>query len=257
MTVAPGTLLLVPNSLDSLAGPRAGHPLDHSLPLGVIRRAASIAHWAVENAKSARAFLKRVEPIVPLALPLQSISIVELPRPPKGAGASARAPDLAPLLAPLHAGHDVGLLSEAGLPGVADPGAALVAAAHHAGLRVWPLAGPSAITLALAASGLDGQSFAFVGYLPTDAAARATRLRDLEAVSRRHRQTQIAIETPYRNAALFEALLAHLEPSTRLAASVGLTLDDGWCRTAPVSRWREKRPALPDDLPAVFAWLAA
>lgn len=256
MTAAPGTLLLVPNTLDALAGPRPAGALDRSLPHDVIRRAASLAHWVVENAKSARAFLKRVDAVAPLALPLPSISIVELPRPPKGPGRAARAAEFEPLLAPLLAGHDVGLLSEAGLPGVADPGAALVAAAHGAGLRVWPLAGPSAITLALAASGLEGQSFAFVGYLPTEAAARATRLRELEAQSRRLRQTQIAIETPYRNAALFDALLANLAPATRLAASVGLTLDDGWCRTETVARWREARPALPGDLPAVFAWLA-
>ena len=160
------------------------------------------------------------------------------------------------LLAPALAGHDVGLLSEAGLPAVADPGTALVAAAHRAGVRVWPLAGPSSITLALAASGLGGQNFAFVGYLPQDAATRATRLRELERLSARAGQTQLVIETPYRNAALFGALVATLAPGTRLAVSCGLTLPQGWTRTARIADWHREPASLPDRVPAVFAFLA-
>jgi 16S rRNA (cytidine1402-2'-O)-methyltransferase len=121
---------------------------------------------------------------------------------------------------------------------------------------VLPLAGASSLLLALAASGLNGQSFAFVGYLPQDAAARAQRIRELEALSRRQAQTQLVIETPYRNATLMQALLATLAPATMLSVSCGLTLPGGFCHTRSVAAWREQPPVLPDKLPAVFAWLA-
>ena len=189
-----GALYLVPNALDLGAGGAAPR-LDEVLPLGVLRVAARLGHWIVENAKTARAFLKRVDAVVPLGCPLQDIAIAELPRPPKG-GVRAVPPDTAALLAPALGGHDVGLLSEAGLPAVADPGAAVVAAAHVHGVEVVVLPGASSLLLALAASGLNGQSFAFVGYLPTDATARAVRIRELEARSRRLGQTQLMIETP-------------------------------------------------------------
>ncbi|MDE2452338.1 MAG: ribosomal RNA small subunit methyltransferase I, partial [Burkholderiales bacterium] len=146
---------------------------------------------------------------------------------------------------------------EAGLPAVADPGALLVAAAHGAGLKVLPLAGASSLLLALAASGLNGQSFAFVGYLPQEAAARQARLRELEAASRRLGQTQLMIETPYRNAALLDSMLATLAPTTRLAVSCGLTLPDGFTRSERIADWRTRPQALPDRVPAVFALLAS
>lgn len=251
---APGTLWLVPAPLD-LGAPEA--PLQAVLPQAVLDRAAALQHWVVEDAKSARALLKRVGQLVPLAQPLQALQLVELPRPPKGAPrGGAPAIDWRALLAPALQGHDLGLLSEAGLPAVADPGSALVAAAHEAGVPVQPLSGPSSLMLALAASGLNGQSFAFVGYLPQDAAARTARIRELEAWSRQQAQTQLAIETPYRNAALLQALLQALQPTTRLSVSVGLTLEGGFTRSAPVSAWRRDPPTLPDRLPAVFAWLA-
>jgi 16S rRNA (cytidine1402-2'-O)-methyltransferase len=155
----------------------------------------------------------------------------------------------------MFAGHDLGLLSEAGLPAVADPGAALVQAAHAAGLRVMPLAGASSLLLALAASGLNGQSFAFVGYLPQEPGPRTARLRELEALSRRLQQTQIAIETPYRNAALMTALLAALQPGTRLSVSSGLTGPAAWTHTATVADWRRRETGLSDREPAVFCWL--
>jgi 16S rRNA (cytidine1402-2'-O)-methyltransferase len=209
----------------------------------------------VENAKTARAFLKRVDRHASLQHALQAIDIRELPRPPKG-GAQASPPDLAPWLAPALAGHDLGLLSEAGLPAVADPGAALVDAAHLAGIEVVPLSGPSSLMLALAASGLNGQSFAFVGYLPVETTARAARLKDLESTSRRLQQTQLAIETPYRNGALFGALLDHLNPSTRLCVASGLTLPGGQCRTRTIAQWRSDRIVIGDKVPTVFLWLA-
>jgi 16S rRNA (cytidine1402-2'-O)-methyltransferase len=123
-------------------------------------------------------------------------------------------------------------------------------------VRVLPLAGASSLLLALAASGLEGQSFAFVGYLPQDAGARAQRLRELEALSRKARQTQFFIETPYRNAALMEAMLSALAPATRVAVACGLTLPEGWCRTDTVAGWRARPATLPDRLPAVFSLLA-
>lgn len=249
---APGRLLLVPNTLD--LGTEAEVDLHEVLPQAVIVQAAGLSHWVAENAKSTRAFLKRVDRIVPLAQPLQDIDIRELPRPRKGQ-ADAAPQDLGPLLAPALAGHDIGLLSEAGLPAIADPGAALVAAAHAQGLVVLPMSGPSSLLLALAASGLNGQSFAFVGYLPVEATERAARIRELDVLSRRQHQTQLAIETPYRNAALLAALLQHLQPSTRLSIACGLTLPGGWCRTLSVRAWRDAVPVLPDRLPAVFSWL--
>lgn len=247
-----GRLVLVPNALDLGTAPQ---DLTTVLPHAVLQWAARLHHWLVEDAKSARAFLKRVHAVVPLQAPMQSLSITELPRPAKGRDASAvPTAELARLLAPALAGHDVGLLSEAGLPAVADPGAAAVAAAHALGLAVLPLPGPSSLVLALAASGLEGQSFAFVGYLPQEPAARGQRIRELEELSRRLRQTQIFIETPYRNAALFHALLEGAAPATRVSVSVALTLPEGWCKTATVSEWRRlaPKPVLPDRLPAVF-----
>lgn len=248
-----GRLLLIPSPLDfGVAG--AEVDLSEQLSLGAIRTAARLRHWVAENAKTTRAFLKRVDAIEPLGCPLQEIAIVELPRAPKGR--SSAAPDLAPLLQPALDGKDLGLVSEAGLPAVADPGAALVQAAHAKGLTVVPLPGASALVLALAASGLNGQSFAFVGYLPTEAGERAARVRELEALSRRTGQTQLMIETPYRNPALLAALLAQLAPSTRLSVSCAVTLPGGFTRTDTVERWRSTPTSLPADRPAVFALLA-
>ena len=222
----------------------------------MIRIAATLRYWVVENAKTTRAFLKRVQQIVPLARPLQELSIIELPRAPKGPGRAGSTADLHSLLGPAEQGHDIGLLSEAGLPAVADPGAALVQAAHKQGIRVVPLCGPSSLALALAASGLNGQSFAFVGYLPVDAAARAQRIHELEALSRRAGQTQLMIETPYRNANLLQALLGHLNGQTQLSVSCGLTLEEAWTRTCTVAQWHAQAAPMPSDVPAVFALLA-
>jgi 16S rRNA (cytidine1402-2'-O)-methyltransferase len=253
--VVRGSLLLVPNTLD--LGTAHAPPLDSLLGAQVMTEASRLTHWVAEDAKVARAFLKRVAAHTPLALPLQSIQIDELPRPPKGRAAATDPRAFVALLAPALQGHDIGLISDAGLPAVADPGALLVAAAHVAGLRVWPLAGASSLMLALAASGLIGQRFAFAGYLPTDAAERAVRVRALEATSRREQQTQIAIETPYRNAALAAALIEALQPNTRLCIACGVTLPGGWCLTRSVSQWRQAPPQFTDKhLPAVFLWLA-
>ncbi len=248
----PGTLWLVPNALDL----GDGSELADVLPQGVLRRAAALTHWVVEDTKSARAFLKRVDALMPLVQPLQTMRIEEVPRARKGSGEAITAARWQALLAPAQAGHDMGLLSEAGMPAVADPGAEMVAAAHALGVPVAALSGPSALMLALAASGLNGQSFAFVGYLPQDAGAREARLRELEALSRRLQQTQLFIETPYRNAVMLQALLMTLAPTTRLSVSCGLTLAGGWTRSERIDRWRQRQPAMPDRVPAVFALLA-
>ncbi|HEX6705392.1 MAG TPA: SAM-dependent methyltransferase [Albitalea sp.] len=248
-----GRLILVPNTLDF--GTAAAGDLTEVLPLAAIRTAAGLGHWVAENAKTLRAFLKRVDAVQPLARPLQAIAIVEMPRPPKGATAPAAAP-LDALLAPALAGEDLGLMSEAGMPAIADPGAELVRAAHRLQVPVLALPGPSSLLLALASSGLNGQSFAFVGYLPVDAAARATRIRELETLSRRTAQTQLVIETPYRNEALLAGLLAALSPQTRLSVSCGLTLPGGWTRSDTVAHWKAAPATLPKDIPAVFAFLA-
>jgi len=249
----PGRLLLVPNTLDLGAEPV---DLQDLLPLGVLRQAAALQHWVVEDARSARAFLKRVHAVVPLAVPLQALAMTELPRPRKGSGQAVPAAEWAALLAPALAGHDLGMLSEAGLPAVADPGAALVQAAHAARVTVVPLAGASSLLLALAASGLNGQNFAFVGYLPQDGVARTARMRELEALSSRLQQTQILIETPYRNAAMLAALLAGLNGQTQLSVSSGLTGPAAWTHSAKVADWRRSPRVMNDREPAVFALLA-
>lgn len=261
---APGRLVLVPNTLDLGAQPE---PIEQVLSEGALRRAAGLRHWVVENAKTTRAFLKRVDARFPLATPLQSLDIQELPRAtrkgdsPQRPGRPALPADdpWQALLAPARAGQDVGLLSEAGLPAVADPGASLVAAAHQCGVTVEVLAGASSLSLALAASGLNGQRFAFEGYLPQQAEPRLARMRELEQRSRREGQTQIAIETPYRNTALLQALIQGLQPTTQLSVACGLTSPEGWCRTRRVADWRHETDGqqMPDRLPAVFMWLAA
>jgi 16S rRNA (cytidine1402-2'-O)-methyltransferase len=254
-----GTLFLMPNTLDfGVADSEVS--LHAVLPLEVIHIAARLTHWAAENAKTTRAFLKRVDAIQPLGQALQALQITELPRPPKGNPASKDGGDLQQqawkaLLAPLREGHDMGLISEAGLPAIADPGAMLVAAAHAEGIKVQALSGPSSLLMALGASGLNGQSFSFVGYLPIEATERAKRIRELEAQSARQQQTQLMIETPYRNEALLQALLSNLRPQTRLSVSCALSLPQGWTRTASVADWRAKPTAMPDKLPAVFALL--
>ncbi|MBV8123788.1 MAG: SAM-dependent methyltransferase, partial [Paucibacter sp.] len=255
-------LYLIPNTLDfGVEGAQVD--LRSIIPAQVLEIAARLGHWAAENAKTTRAFLKRVDALAPLAQPLQQLDIQELPRPAKGqqdkpgAASASDARAWLQLLAPALDGHDIGLISEAGLPAIADPGAQLVAAAHAAGIEVIPLSGPSSLLMALAASGLNGQSFAFVGYLPVDAHARSARIKELEAWSLRHQQTQLMIETPYRNAALLDALLTHLKGGTRLSISCGLSLENGWTRSASVADWRGKPQSVPDKVPAVFAILGA
>jgi len=216
--------------------------------------AARLQHWVCENAKSARAYLKRVGELQPLSGPMQSLDFQELPRDVHKKGDhSAKGFDARPLLAPALAGHDLGLLSEAGMPAVADPGSSVVRAAHELGMAVVPLIGPVSLLLALAASGLSGQNFAFVGYLPQDSSTRVQRIRELEALALQSGQTQLFIETPYRNAVLLDALLKTLHGNTRLAVACGLTLPLATTRSQSVQAWRQDPPLLDKGTPAVFA----
>ncbi len=228
-----GTLYLVPNLLGIVA------PAD-VLPARTITIARALSHWVVETPKPARAFLNSLDPPQPIA----ALDIQPLPT-PADAGA------LAALLAPTRGGRDIGLLSDAGCPGVADPGSALVAAAHAAGIRVVPLVGPSSLLLALMASGMNGQSFAFHGYLPVPPAARAEALRRLEAESRAMQSAQLFIETPYRNEAMLRTIGEALRPETIVCVAVDLTLPTENIARHTAADWRRrdlrgfaKRPAL-------------
>lgn len=224
-----GTLYLVPVGLgaDDVAS---------LVPPATIETAHTLRTFVVENARSARGFLKAIA----YPGPLQELKLLIL---------DEHTRDIAPLLAPLLAGEDCGLMSEAGCPAVADPGAALVNHAHRAGIRVVPLVGPSSILLALMASGMNGQRFVFHGYLPVERAKRAHAIKALEA--RAGAETQIFIETPYRNGALFSALLEHCRADTLLCIAADLTSRAGFVSTRPIREWKQKPPML-DRRPVVF-----
>jgi len=209
------------------------------LPQSVLETIRGLKDFAVENAKSARAFLSEVG--MPLAM--REIQIQEIGENPET------------LLQPLREGRPLGLLSEAGCPAIADPGAALVEAAHREGFRVVPLVGPSSITLALMASGLEGQRFAFCGYLPRETAERARRIKELEARSKKESETEIFIETPYRSDALLGALLESCHARTRLCVAADLTLPTESISTRDVSEWRKQKTVM-GRRPAVFLLLA-
>lgn len=236
--MSTGSLYLIPVSL----GPAS---TGLTTPADVAARACSLTYFVVENAKTARAELKRLEH----PAPLRELDIRELPEKPGSA-------DLDTLLAPLLAGRDAGLMSEAGCPAVADPGALLVRRAHEKGVKVVPLVGPSSLLLGLMASGLNGQSFAFHGYLPVDEEARKRRIRELEAESARHSRTQLFIETPYRNDRMFEALKNTCGPETRLCIARDLTTDDEWIATRRIADWKKTAAPELSKRPTVFLLLA-
>ena len=245
-----GKLYLVPAPLDFGCDSQA--PLQDVMPLETIRVAARLPHWICENAKSTRAYLKRISEIQPLTQTVQTLQIHELPREVHKKGDHTGHFDARPMLAAALQGTDIGLVSEAGMPAIADPGSSVVRAAHDLGLQVVALTGPMSLMLALASSGLNGQNFAFVGYLPQDASERTQKIRELELLALKTGQTQLFIETPYRNAVLLQALLQTLQGNTRLALSCGLTLDAAWNKSALVSQWKQQKPAVPVALPAVF-----
>jgi len=246
-----GRLYLVPAPLDF--GCAQSAELQATMPMGTITVAASLAHWVCENAKSARAYLKRVNEIAPLCQPIQTQSLVELPREVHKKGDHDGNFDARALLQPALDGHNMGLLSEAGMPAVADPGSSVVRAAHELGITVVPLVGPVSLLLALAASGLNGQNFAFVGYLPQDPQQRVQRIRELEALALKSGQTQLFIETPYRNLVMLQSLLQSLQPNTRLAISSGLTLAGARITSNNIKNWKHLPAPLDNATPAVFA----
>ncbi|MDB5743222.1 MAG: putative transrane protein [Polaromonas sp.] len=250
MSATKGKLYLVPAPLDFGCEQQAS--LQDVMPEATLQTAARLGCWVCENAKSTRAYLKRISALHPLRLPVQALQIQELPREVHKKGDHSGNFDARPLLAAALEGQDMGLVSEAGMPAIADPGSSVVRAAHDLGLQVVPLTGPMSLMLALASSGLNGQNFAFSGYLPQDPAGRAQRIRELESLALKTGQTQLFIETPYRNAALLQALLQTLQGNTRLALSCGLTMGNSVSRSAQASQWKRDKPVLPLDMPTVF-----
>jgi 16S rRNA (cytidine1402-2'-O)-methyltransferase len=244
MTTKPscGTLYLIPVTL---GGDNIATLLPSSLPPDVIKIVQTLEHFVVESEKSARQFLsaiKTAKPVRELTLNLLNEHTLDK--------------DVAALLAPLLQGKDVGLMSDAGCPGVADPGAKLVALAHQKNIKVVPFVGPSSILLSLMASGLNGQQFAFLGYLPVDKQARNVKLKEIEKRSQTHNETQIFIETPYRNQHMLEAILTSCHANTRLCIASQVSLPDEMIVTKRISEW--KQGVWPDlnKKPTVFLLLA-
>ena len=229
-----GKLYLIPTTLGD-----CNH--DDVLPISISRTIDFIDYFIVENEKTARKFIKTTNPSkVQASLQLFSLN------------KHTEIKDHLQMLQPCLEGKNIGLMSEAGCPGVADPGAVIVKLAHEKGIQVVPMVGPSSILLAIMASGMNGQSFAFNGYIPIDKTEKRSVLKSLEKLSADKNQSQIFIETPYRNAALLHALLQTLQGNTRLALSCGLTLEAAWNFSAPVSNWKKNQPIAPLDLPTVF-----
>ena len=233
-----GTLYLIPCTLGDT-------PAEQVLPQHVIDIARRLKHFVVEHPKSARQFLSALKP----EHPIQSLHFATL-------NEHTAPVELDALLAPLLAGEDVGIVSEAGCPGIADPGAGLVNLAHRRGIRVVPLVGPSSILLALMASGLNGQCFAFHGYLPVADAERNKMIAALESESAKRKQTQLFIETPYRNEKLFGALLTHCRPQTLLCVASDITLPSEQIQTRAVAQWKSLPPPQLNKRPSLFLLLA-
>jgi 16S rRNA (cytidine1402-2'-O)-methyltransferase len=233
MEKALGRLFLIPNVL------APGDPAA-VLPAASIAALRELGDFIVEGEKAAWRLLAALRDRESLAsVRMELLDEHSLPE------------ALPALLEPALAGTDLGLLSEAGLPCIADPGGALVALAHERGIRVIPLVGPSSISLALMASGFDGQRFSFLGYLPTEPPARRAALQAIEGGVRADGGTRIFIETPYRNDRLLEDCLAVLAPETRLCVARGLTGPAEWIRSAPLAAWRREKPEIGKE-PAVF-----
>ena len=237
--MAHGTLYFIPVPLTEDTAP------SQVLPTEVIQRMHSLRHFIVENEKTARQFLAASGH--PLPIRDITLSVLSKDTPVK---------ELPKLLQPLQQGIDLGLMSEAGCPGIADPGAALAAVAHHKGLRVVPLIGPSSILLSLMASGLNGQRFTFLGYLPSDKAERIKSIKGIEFDSRKQQATQLFIETPYRNQHVLEDLINNLQAQTKLCVACNVSGKDELIVTKAIADW--KKSTLPDvhKKPTVFLLLA-
>lgn len=232
--MSPGVLYLIPVTLGD-------DNIDRALPPEVVSIAQQLDTFVVENEKTARRFLG----LIKTAKPVRELTLLTL-------NEHTLEKELPALLAPLLAGKDVGLMSEAGCPGIADPGAQLAALAHRKGIRVAPLVGPSSILLAIMASGFNGQRFAFLGYLPSDKAARVQKLKEIEKQSQKNQETQVFIETPYRNQHLLEDILANCAPATRLCIARNISLQNELIISKSIAEW--KKGDLPDlhKEPTVF-----
>ena len=230
----PAALYLIPVTLGETSIEQVLPPYNHEVIMG-------IRHFVVENIRSARRFLRQTDK----AFPIDDCTFFEM-------GKHADEKQFSQYLQPLRVGKPVGVISEAGCPAVADPGADIVRIAQREGLRVVPLVGPNSMIMAVMSSGLGGQSFAFNGYLPVDASDRAKRLKALESRAWTEGQTQLFIETPYRNEKMFQSLVSTLRPQTRLCIAAGITTADEYIRTLPISEW--KKTKLPDlsKIPAIF-----
>lgn len=233
-----GTLFLIPNALGDTA------PLE-VIPMSVKKTIEDLRHFVFEKEKAGRAYVKRICPKVPQ----NTIAVFLLNK-------FTTSAELLDMLTPLKNGENMGLISDAGCPGIADPGADLIALAHQNKIRVTPLVGPSSILLAVMASGLNGQSFAFNGYLPIDKAERKKAIKKFEKKSKETQQTQVFIETPYRNNALLEDLYKSLHPETRLSIACDITLPTEFIKTQTAASWKNSKE---DFLrrPAVFSFLAS
>lgn len=228
-----GKLYLIPSLLGEVA------PLE-VLPLSVKKVIGMAQHFIVENEKSARAFIKAVDS----SKNQQKLEISVLNK-------YTQPEEIPAFLDPCFEGKHIGIISEAGAPGIADPGADVVRIAHQKGIRVVPLAGPSSITMALMASGLNGQNFAFTGYLPIEKPERKKRLIELEKLSRNTGQSQIFMETPYRNPKLLDDILKYCLDTTQLCIAREITLPTEYIRTAPIRWWKNNVPDL-EKKPTIF-----
>ena len=232
----PGTLYLIPCPIAE-----EGDVWD-VLPAANRAVMASLDYFIVENTRSARRFLSKAK----LGRPIEELEFRELNE------HTVAGCEVEELVAPIAAGRSAGVISEAGVPGVADPGALVVALCHRRGIRVVPLVGPSSILLAMMASGLNGQSFAFNGYLPVKPPERAKAIRFFERRALSEGQSQLFIEAPYRNVKLMEQLLQTLAPETRLTLAMDITAPGEYIRTLPVREWRSVRLPEMNRRPAIF-----
>lgn len=229
-----GTLYMIPVTLGD-------DRLSYVLPQEVMAITRKLDHFVVENEKSARRFLSTLK----TEKPVREINMQLL-------NEHTDIKDIPALLSPLLAGHDVGMLSEAGCPGIADPGAALAENAHRKGIRVSPLVGPSSILLSLMASGFNGQQFTFLGYLPSDKNARIAKLKEIEKRSQQRKETQIFIETPYRNQHMLEDILAHCGEATKLCVASNVSLENELIISKPIAEWKKIGPLDLHKQPTVF-----
>lgn len=228
-----GTLYLIPS-------PLATTPWQESLP-GRIREVCNeLSYFFAENIRTSRRFLSKLK----LDRPIDELLFEEVNK-------KTSFEEILDLLQPVLAGKDAGMLSEAGCPGVADPGADLVQAAHQLGIKVVPLVGPSSFLLALMASGLNGQAFTFHGYLPLDKSQRQRKIRELDKDARQKECTQLFMETPYRNQKLFDELLKTCQPDTQLCIARDLSGEQEYIKTMSISAWKKHKPQL-HKIPVVF-----